>query len=136
LQHHNDFELKCKIANQNMKYPVVLQHSEQDCGAACLVAIAKYYGRIFSLSRAREAAGTGVLGTTLLNLRQGAKTLGFEARGVKVSLELIEQKVVTLPGIIHWKGVHWVILYGRKGRKYAIADPGVGIRYLSRKELL
>ncbi len=119
-----------------MKYPVVLQHNEQDCGAACLVAIAKYYGRIFSLSRAREAAGTGVLGTTLLNLRQGAKTLGFDARGVKASLDLIDQKVVPLPGIIHWKGVHWVILYGRKGKKYAIADPGVGIRYLSRQELL
>lgn len=119
-----------------MKYPVVLQHNEQDCGAACLVAIAKYYGRMFSLSRVREAAGTGVLGTTLLNLRQGAKTLGFEARGVKVSLDLIDKKAVPLPGIIHWKGVHWVILYGRKGRKYAIADPGVGIRYLSRQELL
>lgn len=118
-----------------MKYPVVLQHNDQDCGAACLATIAKYYGRVFSLSRVREAAGTGVMGTTLLNLRQGAKVLGFDARGVKVPMELIEKNVVRLPGIIHWKGVHWVVLYGRKGRKYAIADPGYGIRYISSQEL-
>lgn len=118
-----------------MKYPVILQHSEEDCGAACLAAIAKYYGRIFTLSKTREVSGTGALGTTLLNLKQGAKTLGFNARGVKASLEIIDKKVVPLPGIIHWKGSHWVILYGRKGSNYVIADPGFGIRYLSRKEL-
>ena len=51
-----------------MKYPVVLQHNVEDCGAACLATIAKYYGRIFTLARTREATGTGQLGTTLLNL--------------------------------------------------------------------
>lgn len=119
-----------------MKYPVVLQHNEEDCGAACLAAIAKYYGRIFSINRVREVAGTGPLGTTLLNLKQGAKALRFDPRGVKVPIELIDQKIITLPGIIHWNGNHWVVLYERKGRKYAIADPAIGIRYLSKKELL
>ncbi|MBD2778094.1 peptidase domain-containing ABC transporter [Iningainema tapete] len=119
-----------------MKYQVVLQHSEEDCGAACLAAIAKYYGQIFSLSRAREVSGTGTLGTTLLNLRQGAQALGFDTRGVKVTLELVDQKAVPLPGIIHWLGNHWVVLYGRVGRKYAIADPASGMRYLSQQELL
>ncbi len=28
-----------------------------------------------------------------------------------------------------------VVLYGQKGKKYVIADPGVGIRYLTREEL-
>jgi ABC-type bacteriocin/lantibiotic exporters, contain an N-terminal double-glycine peptidase domain len=65
-----------------MKYPVILQHSEEDCGAACLAAIAKYYGRIFTLSKTREVSGTGALGTTLLNLKQGAKTIEFNARTV------------------------------------------------------
>jgi ATP-binding cassette, subfamily C, bacterial len=119
-----------------MKYQVILQHNEEDCGAACLAAIAKYYGRFFSINRVREVAGTGPLGTTLLNLRQGAKALLFDARGVKAPLELIDRKVVPLPGIIHWKGNHWVVLYGRKGNKYVIADPAVGMRYLSRQELL
>ena len=47
-----------------MKHQIVLQHSEEDCGAACLATIAKHYGRTFAISRAREAVGTGARGTT------------------------------------------------------------------------
>ncbi|MFM5983357.1 MAG: cysteine peptidase family C39 domain-containing protein, partial [Sphaerospermopsis kisseleviana] len=62
-----------------MKYAHISQHSQEDCGAACLAAIAKYYGKSFTLSRIREAVGTGQFGTTLLGLQRGAKTLGFNA---------------------------------------------------------
>ena len=114
-----------------MKSPVVVrQHNIEDCGAASLATIAKYHGQIFSITRTREAAGTGQLGTTLLNLKQGAKVLGFNARGVKVPLELVDNQTIPLPGIIHWKGNHWVVLYGRRGKKYIIADPVAGIRTL------
>ncbi|WP_017305341.1 peptidase domain-containing ABC transporter [Spirulina subsalsa] len=119
-----------------MLYKVVLQHNEEDCGAACLATIAQYYGQIFALSRVRQVAGTGALGTNLLNLKQGAKALGFEARGVKVNLDLIQQDIVPLPGIIHWQGNHWVVLYGTKKQQYIIGDPAVGLRYLSQAELL
>jgi ATP-binding cassette subfamily C protein len=119
-----------------MKYHHVLQHSEEDCGAACLAAIAKHHGRTFTLNRIREAVGTGQLGTTLLGLRRGAEALGFNARAVKASPEILEKlKQAPLPAVIHWKGYHWVVLYGQHGRKYAIADPAVGIRYLSKNEL-
>ncbi|MDB9313139.1 peptidase domain-containing ABC transporter [Spirulina sp. CS-785/01] len=118
-----------------MKYAVVLQHNEEDCGAACLAAIAKYYGQFFSLNRVREVAGTGPLGTTLLNLKQGAKALLFDARGVRANLDLINNNIIPLPSIIHWQGNHWVVLYGKKRNKYIIADPAVGLRYLSQKEL-
>ena len=119
-----------------MKYACVEQHSEEDCGAACLATIAKHYGSTLSISRIREAVGTGQLGTTLLGLRRGAETLGFDARPVKASPELIDQlDEAPLPAIIHWKGYHWVVLYGCRGKRYVIADPGVGVRYLSRREL-
>ncbi|MGA9382360.1 MAG: cysteine peptidase family C39 domain-containing protein [Phormidium sp.] len=114
-----------------MKNPLVLQHSEEDCGAACLATIAKYYGRKFAISRVREAVGTGQLGTTLLGLRRGAENLGFDTRSVKASPELIDRlNEVPLPAIIHWKGYHWVVLYGQRRNKYIVADPAVGIRYL------
>ena len=121
-----------------MKYQLIRQHSEEDCGAACLASITKHYGKTFTINRIREAVGTGQQGTTLLGLKQGANRLGFNARGVKVppSIEVINQKVMPLPAIIHWKGYHWVVLYGKKGSRYVIADPGVGIRYLDRKELM
>lgn len=120
-----------------MKYQVVLQHSEEDCGAACIATVAKHYGRTCAISRLREAVGTGSRGTTLLGLHRGAEALGFNARKVKAKEELLDSLHKTpLPAIIHWKGNHWVVLYGQKGKKYVISDPGVGICYLSRQELL
>ncbi|WP_414573866.1 peptidase domain-containing ABC transporter [Nostoc sp. CCY 9925] len=120
-----------------MKYHSILQHSEEDCGAASLATIAKYYGRTFALNRVREAVGTGMRGTTLLGLRRGAETLGFHARQVQATPELLEKlNEVPLPAIVHWKGYHWVVLYGKKGKKYVISDPGVGILYLTSQELI
>ena len=56
-----------------MPYPCIRQHSEEDCGAACLATVAKHYKRTFTLTRIREAVGTGSRGTTLLGLRRGAE---------------------------------------------------------------
>ncbi len=120
-----------------MKYQLVKQYSEEDCGAACLASIAKYYNRSFTLNRIREAVGTGQLGTTLLGLRQGSEILGFNARSVKASPQMFDRiNEVPLPAIIHWQGAHWVVLYGRKGQKFVVADPAVGIRYLEKESLL
>ncbi|MGJ5631393.1 peptidase domain-containing ABC transporter [Nostoc sp. CALU 1950] len=120
-----------------MKYKIVLQHSEEDCGAATLATISQHYGRTFTLNRVREAVGTGARGTTLLGLRRGAEALGFHSRQVKATPQLINQlDQAPLPAIIHWKGYHWVVLYGQKGKKYVIGDPGVGIRYLTHEELI
>ena len=119
-----------------MKYQHVPQHSQEDCGAACLATVSKHYGRNLSLNRTREAVGTGQLGTTLLGLKRGAETLGFNARSVVTSPEILDRlNEAPLPAIIHWKGYHWVVLYGKRGKKYVIADPAVGIRYLSKGEL-
>lgn len=120
-----------------MKFPIVLQHSEEDCGAACIATVAKHYGRTFAIARIREAVGTGSRGTTLLGLNRGADALGFHTRQVKASEELLDRlEKAPLPIIIHWRGSHWVVLYGQKGKKYIIADPAVGIRHLTRRELV
>ncbi|QHG20498.1 peptidase domain-containing ABC transporter [Nostoc sp. ATCC 53789] len=119
-----------------MNYQFIKQHSEEDCGAASLATIAKHYGKTFSISRCREAVGTRQQGSTLLGLKQGAEALGFNARAVKLTLETFNEKDIPLPAIIHWKGYHWVVLYGKQGNKYVVADPGAGIRYLEKKLLL
>jgi len=118
------------------RFPCVPQLGESDCGAACLASIAKHNGYTIPISYIRDCVGTGQQGTTLLGLKRGAETLGFHAQGVKGSAEILDNlNSIPLPAIIHWMGYHWVVLYGRKGGKYVIADPAIGIRYLSRKEL-
>jgi ABC-type bacteriocin/lantibiotic exporter with double-glycine peptidase domain len=117
-----------------MKYTIVRQHSEEDCGAACLATIAKHYGRTFTIARIREAVGTGTRGTTLLGLQRGAEGLGFHARSIRANTEKLDP--VLLPGIIHWEGKHWVVLHRQQGKKYIVADPAIGIRHLSYEELI
>jgi ATP-binding cassette, subfamily C, bacterial len=120
-----------------MKYQVVRQHSEEDCGAACLATVAKHYGRTFSMAHSREAVGTGQLGTTLLGLRRGTQVLGFNARSIKTTPEVLDKlDYLPLPAIVHWQGHHWVVFYGKKGQKYVIADPAIGMRYISHSELM
>ncbi len=118
-----------------MKYPLIKQHSEEDCGAACLASIAKHYQRIYTISRIREVIGTRREGTTLLGLSQGASRLGFNVRAIKAQLKIVDKDIIPLPAIIHWKGYHWVVLYGKKGNKYVVGDPGVGVRFLDKKTL-
>lgn len=119
-----------------MKNALILQHSEEDCGAACLASIAKHHGRTFTLTRIREAVGTGQLGTTLLGLRRGAEALGFLTRSAVASAEILDRiSQMPLPAVIHWRGNHWVVLYGKQGKQYVVGDPAIGLRYLSEAEL-
>ncbi|MFM9047340.1 MAG: peptidase domain-containing ABC transporter [Cyanobium sp.] len=121
-----------------MPRPVcVEQHSEEDCGAACIATVALQHGKRLRLSRIRELVGTGSAGTTLLGLRRGADAVGFHARAVRAEPELIDQlEAIPLPAICHWKGNHWVVLHGRQGKTFILADPAVGIRRLRRAEFL
>ena len=120
-----------------MKPQIVRQQNEEDCGAACLATIAKHHGRTFAIGRVRSAVGTGMRGTTLLGLRRGAEALGFNARPVQATAELIDNlDAAPLPAIIHWRGNHWVVLYGQQGNKYTIGDPGSGVRQIAHQELV
>lgn len=120
-----------------MSYPFVQQHSEEDCGAACLASVSQYHGRNITIFRIREAVGTGQQGTTLLGLKRGAEKLGFNTQAGTASPEIIHRiNEVSLPAIIHWKGYHWVVLYEKRGSKYVIADPAMdNVLYLSEKWL-
>lgn len=119
------------------KYPCILQFDQSDCGAASLATVSRYYGRSIPIRQIREAIGTGQTGTSLLGLRRGAEALGFNARWVKASAKLLDRlNEAPLPAVLHWKGYHFVVFYGQHGNRYAIADPGVGIRYLTRQALL
>jgi ATP-binding cassette subfamily C protein len=118
------------------KYPFIQQHGEEDCGAACLASVAKHYGLTMSLRHIRDLVGTGQSGTNLWGLQQGATKLGFNTRAVKAAPEFLDRlSEAPLPCVIHWNGNHWVVLYGKQGRKFVVVDPGIGVVYLSAQEL-
>lgn len=88
------------------KYSFIKQASEEDCGAACLAMIAKFYGKNHTITKLREIVGTGQKGTTLLGLRRGSEKLGFNARSAQATPEVKSQIIdnindLNLPAIIN-----------------------------------
>jgi len=109
--------------------PVVRQYEQTDCGPAALLTVLRFWGGRASLGYVRNAAGTNQMGSTLLGLKEAAEALGFEAVGVKGTLE--ELKEQSLPCIAHFftKGEppHFVVVYAIKKRHVVVGDPAVGI---------
>jgi ABC-type bacteriocin/lantibiotic exporter with double-glycine peptidase domain len=115
----------------------VRQHSEEDCGAACLATVCLGHGASMPMGFVRHLVGTSRDGTTLLGLKRGAERLGFHARPAKAEASLLDElPSLPLPVICHWQGCHWVVLHGWQGKNLLVADPAVGLRTLSRQQFL
>ncbi len=114
------------------RFPFLKQHDQSDCGAACLGMICKYYKMPIGLNRLRDMSNVSRSGTSMAALAEAAETIGFVTRGVRTGYEALMR--TELPAILHWEGNHFVVLYQINKREVKIADPGVGIRKLSRAE--
>ncbi len=114
------------------RFPFLKQHDQSDCGAACLGMICKYYKMPIGLNRLRDMSNVSRYGTSMGALAEAAETIGFVTRGVRTGYEALMR--TELPAILHWEGNHFVVLYQINKKEVKIADPGVGIRKLSRAE--
>jgi ATP-binding cassette subfamily B protein len=118
------------------RYPLVRQNDGRDCGAAALATVALYHRLPAGLEQIRDLAGTDRVGTNLLGMAQAAEKLGFAAKAVKGPYEALAN--VSLPAIAHVKTEdgpgHFVVLYRATKSSVVIADPGRGLRKLSRDD--
>lgn len=118
-----------------MKYKVVRQFDERDCGAACLATICKYYGLKISLSIVRELTKTDLNGTNIYGLIKAAEKIGFNATPLygdfSELLHGLENGEIKFPFIAHIildnQYEHYVVIYNIKKDKIIIADPATGI---------
>ena len=120
-----------QVPNENMRFPIFLQHDANDCGPAVLAMIAAYYGKRISIARLRELAGADRQGTTLAGLIAAAERIGFAARGIRAAGQALSD--VALPAIAHWREDnrnHFVVLYRLTSEDVYIADPAKGHRRL------
>jgi ATP-binding cassette subfamily B protein len=106
----------------------VRQHDATDCGAACLDAVARYYGRRVPIARIRQHASTDRRGTTVLGMVDAATRLGFSAKGVKGPPDVLPR--VPLPAIAHLADgtgrSHFVVLCAADERRLRVMDPADG----------
>jgi ATP-binding cassette subfamily B protein len=107
-----------------------------DCGAAALATLAVHHRRPIGLEAMRDLAGTDRIGINLLGLLEAAEKLGFAAKAVKGPFEALAR--LPLPAIAHVKteeGLgHFLVLHRVRKASVVVADPGRGVRTLSRDE--
>jgi len=111
------------------RYPFFAQQSASDCGAACLVIVARYWGKRFSVNRLRDIANVDRNGASLRGLAAAAESIGFTTRPVKASLNKLAEQ--SLPAIIHWEGKHYIVVYEVTRDRVIVADPAIGQRTLT-----
>jgi ATP-binding cassette subfamily B protein len=116
------------------RFPAVRQQSVMDCGAACLATVCRYYGKRVSLNRMRELARVGVAGASMLDLLRSANTLGYDTTPFLATYDHLMQN--PLPTIVNWRGYHWVVVYRVTPTHVTLADPGEGLKKLSKAEFL
>ena len=121
-----------KRAKRVRKIEHITQIDEMDCGAASLGMICRHFGRRVSLARIRQLCHTATDGTSLKALCRAASELGLAARALKVSLRNLS--MMPLPAIVHWEGNHWIVLYDVDEQFVRVADPGLGLRKVPRRE--
>ncbi|MBA4492717.1 peptidase domain-containing ABC transporter [Paenactinomyces guangxiensis] len=118
--------------SKRRRVPFIEQMQQTECGLCCMSMMAAYYNSSVSLYELREISGSGRDGTSLYQLEQLAKQLGFEANCYKLTSNDLKQ--VTLPAIIFWEDKHYVVLEKIKGNYYLIVDPALGRRRISGKD--
>lgn len=114
---------------RSKRVPVVLQMSAADCGAACLSMIVGYWGGRLSRAACQEAVGGGQNGVTALMIAQAARQLGLTVEAFRHSAQGLAQ--AQLPAIVHWHGVHFVVLEKWTANRVTIVDPALGRRTLT-----
>lgn len=106
------------------------QLDSNDCGAACLAMICKYYKKDFSITKLRDILGTDINGTPINGLHHGAEELGFIAKKIRITQDVIHDKF-TLPAICHVRtddgASHFVVLAKVSKKCVTLLDPAKGI---------
>ncbi len=110
---------------------MVLNEDKNDCAAASLSSIIKYYGGNISMENIKEIINTTKHGTNAYDIIKGAKEIGFNAYGQKVALENIHKYKNKFPLIAHVKNgnaYHFVVIYKIDTNRNTILymDPCIG----------
>lgn len=112
---------------------LVLQQESMECGLACVVMIANYYGANWDLFEVRERFPGSSQGVSIKSLTEIAEEFSLTPR--VLSLDLVDLKKLRVPCILHWGMDHFVVLKEMKKNVAVIFDPATGKEFSSLKVL-
>ena len=120
------------------KFPLIRQYDLIDCGPAALLSILKYYGGDANLVHMRDLCKVDVNGTTMLDLVNAAKAVGFKAYGATGEYEDLMKE--TMPCIAHVVVEnslnHFIVIYKINSKSVLVGDPGEGKYRLKREDFI
>ena len=115
------------------KFTFYKQYDSMQCGIACLQMICSYYGKNYSIKSISNYCQATTEGVSLLTISKAAEKLGLLTFTCKSTLKELSE--TPLPCVLHWHQNHFVVLYKIKnGKKFYIADPGIGMLKYSLEE--
>ena len=117
---------------------VVKQKLDYSCGSAAMATLLRYYfgdrtseeailEKLFAPLSEKEKKVKAKRGFSLLDLRNVAQGLGYEAAGFKLSAQQLSR--LSAPVIVHLEGdgyKHFAVLRGMSWRRVYLADPARG----------
>lgn len=112
-----------------MAFPHFRQHDEMDCGPTCVRIIAEHYGKSYSLQYLRERSYVDREGVSVEGICEAAESIGMSTLAIKVGFESEDEDEVSLavaplPCIVHWKQIHFVVVYKITKNYVYVSDPG------------
>ena len=124
------------------RVPMILQHEEKDCGAACLSMIFGYHGLKLPLAKVAEACKTDQYGTNIYGLVDAADQYGMKGTALEGSAEDLYSEVskgsIPTPFIARIVNEHlfehYIVVRKITQSKVFLNDPGEGRKNYSIKE--
>ncbi len=109
-----------------MKYKVIPQIGQEDCGAACVAMIIEnYFKKKISVCEIRPLIKNTSLGTSFYDLRRGLKYLGIDStisQAVKQKEVFNEITYPFITQISNDAGIHYVVVFKKKNNRLIIGD--------------
>ena len=79
------------------------------CGVACIAMICRYYGREYSIEYLDHICEPNREGVSMLAMSKCAERIGLRANTVKALITDLQE--VSLPAILHWILINFVVLF-------------------------
>ncbi|MDH6233115.1 ABC-type multidrug transport system fused ATPase/permease subunit/predicted double-glycine peptidase [Mesorhizobium soli] len=115
-----------------VRTPEVRQGEHAECGLAALSIVLGHHGLHVPMAELRQQAGTTLFGSTIRQLRDIARSYGFEAKAHRT--EPKDMSVIGLPLIAHMRFIHFVVVECIGSAVVHVNDPSCGPVVLDRAE--
>lgn len=112
------------------KRPIILQHDEMDCGAACLSMVAQFHGKKLTLPTLRGMVNVTRDGSSLLDLKIAAEALGFIAEGIMTEIDGLADTIVPMIALMEY---HFIVIYEVAAAHVLVGDPALGLTKIPRE---